>query len=261
MKRKQPVQVNLAEDMDDAEDDDVQVPPTKRRRCTTGLENGLAHMSLGNGGAARGPYPSRQAAATATPPQASGLYPVGIVEEQEQQESTTSPGSVSEEAPQFTYVPGDRRDVVLPGSIEEPSSAPEIKMGSSSWYEPERDRIVITDLEGYAADSEGEDEGSRREDESGGLTVEDMDSPTDVNINPAFLDRIRKTRTALDHPHRNAMIPLPHLPDDQSRALVLFKPLPFLKPEGLKPQTDSEAPTGPTLAAPEDDDDAMDLDG
>ncbi|RDB25438.1 hypothetical protein Hypma_008113 [Hypsizygus marmoreus] len=87
----------------------------------------------------------------------------------------------------------------LEPSIEEPT-VPEVKMKSSSWYEPERDRIVVTDL----------DSSSDEDDENA-----DPDTAS-ISISRALLRQISS---------RNATKPI-LLPPSQSQALVLFKPLP-----------------------------------
>ncbi|KAJ6593754.1 hypothetical protein B0H19DRAFT_1246505 [Mycena capillaripes] len=88
--------------------------------------------------------------------------------------------------------------------IEEPPSpplrpttpdVPEITMKTSSWYEPEPDRIVITDL--------------------GAFSDEDDASPhaPGPHISPALMERLKIPLVS----------PLPTMP--QTQALVLFRPL------------------------------------
>ncbi|TFK75284.1 hypothetical protein BDN72DRAFT_954920 [Pluteus cervinus] len=91
--------------------------------------------------------------------------------------------------------------ITLPQSIESPT-VPEVKMRSSSWYEPEPDRIVVTDLDGSSDD----------ETDAGHST------PPPVNISAALLDRIRPR----PFDARTPMIPST---PTQSQALVLFRPL------------------------------------
>jgi len=83
-------------------------------------------------------------------------------------------------------------------TVEEP--VPEVDMKASSWYEPEPDRIVITDLDLF---TESDDECEREHEES-------------VNINPILMDCIRNKELATH-------------PKVTSTALVLFKPLPGLE--------------------------------
>ncbi|KAJ7622811.1 hypothetical protein DFH06DRAFT_1231548 [Mycena polygramma] len=90
--------------------------------------------------------------------------------------------------------------------VEEPPSpmprpttpdAPDVTMKTSSWYELEPDRIVITDLGAFSdEDAEG-------------------DASPDALISPAFMERLK----------RPLALPLP-TPPPQSQALVLFRPLP-----------------------------------
>ncbi|EKM54357.1 uncharacterized protein PHACADRAFT_258163 [Phanerochaete carnosa HHB-10118-sp] len=92
---------------------------------------------------------------------------------------------------------------MLPGSVEEPTSPaaapdiPDVTMKSRSWYEPEKDRIVIVDLDDYDVD-------------------EPADEPS-VRVNGALLDRLRL--------HREPDFQADLAPPDSSKALVLFKPL------------------------------------
>jgi len=80
---------------------------------------------------------------------------------------------------------------------------PEVNMKVSSWYEPEPDRIVITDLDLF---TESDDERERESEEK-------------FDINPVLLDCIRGKELGKNSPHPNAT----------STALVLFRPLPGLE--------------------------------
>jgi len=88
----------------------------------------------------------------------------------------------------------------LPYTVEEPE-VPEVNMKTSSWYEPEPDRIVITDMDSFTQEDEEEDER--------------------VSINPALLDRIRSN--TIESSTTTPGKPAPRT----SQALVLFKPLPL----------------------------------
>jgi len=110
----------------------------------------------------------------------------------------------------------------LPLSETEPN---DIKMRSQSWYEPEKDRIVITDLD----DSDDES---------------DSKSASDIDISTALLDRIKNHRT-----HTSAPVPLP----STSTALVLFRPLAF------DPREVVNEPAEVVSQSYHADDDAMDL--
>ncbi|KAJ7124871.1 hypothetical protein C8R44DRAFT_874735 [Mycena epipterygia] len=99
---------------------------------------------------------------------------------------------------------------------------PEITMKTSSWYEPEPDRIVITDLNSYSDDEQ------------------DADADTDtLLISPALIERL-KTR-----PREST---LPVHPQPPTQALVLFRPLSSQIPPSPPPKFDKD-----------DDSDAMDV--
>ncbi|KAG6857248.1 hypothetical protein H0H87_007081 [Tephrocybe sp. NHM501043] len=91
---------------------------------------------------------------------------------------------------------------VFSTSIEEPF-IPEVKMKSSSWYEPEPDRIIVTSLE--LSDDEEE--------------ATDPDTTT-LSIPPALLKQLM-SQSPRD-------LRAPQIPPSRlgSQALVLFKPLP-----------------------------------
>lgn len=89
-------------------------------------------------------------------------------------------------------------EIILPGYVEEPS-VPEVKMKSSSWYEPEPDRIVVTDLDS----SSDEDEGGK------------IDAP------PISISRTLLKRLSSHAKYMEPQIPLPI----SSQALVLYQPL------------------------------------
>jgi len=124
--------------------------------------------------------------------------------------------------------------VVLPSTIEEPS-IPEVKMKSSSWYEPEPDRIIITDLESSSDEEDNPD--------------------TDISISPALLQKISSHSRDLTEPG----VPLP----STSHALVLFKPL-LLPGSGSPPVVEERTKATTSLnrsatAGVVEDDDAMDV--
>ncbi|KAF8894904.1 hypothetical protein CPB84DRAFT_1748430 [Gymnopilus junonius] len=85
-----------------------------------------------------------------------------------------------------------------PYTVEEPL-APEVKMKSSSWYEPEPDRIVITDMDSF--------------------TEEDEEQDGNVSINPVLLDAIRSNTIENSTTTKTPA-------ESTSQALVLFRPLP-----------------------------------
>ncbi|KAG6889576.1 hypothetical protein C0992_004684 [Termitomyces sp. T32_za158] len=113
-------------------------------------------------------------------------------------------------------------------TIEEPD-IPEVKMKSSSWYEPEPDRIVVTSLESS--------------DEEGGEL--DTDS---ISVSPALLRKIS------NQTGRGLGTRLMTLPANTSQALILYKPLP-VPGVACEEQKGDEDRTGNVTA----DDDAMDV--
>lgn len=141
--------------------------------------------------------------------------------------------------------------VIRPSSIEEPS-IPEVKMKSSSWYEPEPDRmwsvkshcvhqltdatgIVITDLDS----SDDEDD-------------ENADPDTaSLSISRALLKRISEHSRDLTTPG----IP----PRPVSQALVLFKPLPMAGVANIASVEDKAKEESIGIVDVVGDDDAMDV--
>ncbi|KAJ7713954.1 hypothetical protein DFH07DRAFT_383114 [Mycena maculata] len=101
---------------------------------------------------------------------------------------------------------------------------PEVTMKASSWYEPERDRIVITDLDSYS-------------DDEADATSQSQDAPL---ISPALIKRISTRPLAPD------ALPAQY----QTQALVLFRPLSSQIPP---------PPPEPKPTEAEADDDAMDV--
>ncbi|KAI0686348.1 hypothetical protein BC835DRAFT_1309554 [Cytidiella melzeri] len=140
----------------------------------------------------------------------------------------------------FETDPQHASSIVLPGSVEEPSSPEaqtvqepqDVTMKSRSWYEPEKDRIVIVDLD----DSDLEDSAD--------------DSP-ELTVNSALLSRIRDQRANALTSRKDA---------GPSMALVLYKPLPVLDGRGdtgvldscLVTETHLSSRTTPASTSPED---------
>jgi len=150
-------------------DDPAETIVSKRRRQCSTLEHGFAYLSIGN-----------STTGTSLANDSCSSSPVDF----SAMDSDMLP-------PQPVYI------------VEEPT-VPEVDMKASSWYEPEPDRIVITDLDLFT-ESDDEREGEREE---------------GVNINPILLDCIRNKKLGeKSSPH----------PKATSTALVLFKPLPGLE--------------------------------
>ncbi|KAH9831213.1 uncharacterized protein C8Q71DRAFT_783252 [Rhodofomes roseus] len=231
------------------EDDDISVvefpqtrpvaPRPKRRRCDN-IEHGLAQMTL-NHPVVSSPPAEPQFVPLVEPPYALQYA---------YSESTAHAPSVQEvpSSPRPLFSMGFPSRVVLPGSVEEPASPeqtrdiPDVRMKIPSWYEPEKDRIVITDLEDSDTDDQEETQGPNAD---AGYTV-----------SSALLDRL---------PIHAPSLPLPNLSDSDSRkALVLFRPLVVPSAVETEPEESSEddvEPDVPTmdLDTPMDVDDAMDV--
>ncbi|KAJ3499806.1 hypothetical protein NLJ89_g10054 [Agrocybe chaxingu] len=192
MKRKLTETVTPEEDSDDTPGPasrSLARPPAKRRRFSN-LENGFAHLSI-VGSSASNDYSMSLPPA----PQQSYIY-------------------VEEIAP--PVIPSNAMDTdMAPPATEEPAytveepTVPEVKMKTSSWYEPEPDRIVITDLEAF---TESDDEDEEKEEEK-----------ENVAINFALLDRIRNKKAEESLPTVSS--------PGASQALVLFRPLARLSEE------------------------------
>ncbi|KAG2015964.1 hypothetical protein CC2G_009181 [Coprinopsis cinerea AmutBmut pab1-1] len=217
-KRKQP-SPPLPDDMDDNNDgdfnsNDVRAPPTKRRRYTT-LENGFAHLSLDPSHTLSDANSTRKQWGVNAP----------LVEEFE------PPSDVP------------LQNVTLPDSIEEEeASAPEVQMKVSTWYEPEPNRIVITDLDGFA-DSDEET-----------APASSADRVKGFEVHPAFLEQIRSgQQRKMDH------VPSPS--PTTSQALVLFRPPPpLLRPASPDQVSSPPSETSKNTQQVVEDEYAMDLD-
>ncbi|KAI0250383.1 hypothetical protein BJV78DRAFT_1220289 [Lactifluus subvellereus] len=128
----------------------------KRQRCTA-LERGIERLSLIPAAAphalasefpARRPAPPVSAMSVHAPDPSSSQW--------SEMASPLSPLSLTVN-PLAPYTPM----AVTPASVYTPASTPadtiaDIKMHSSSWYEPEKDRIVITDLDASSSDDEAD---------------------------------------------------------------------------------------------------------
>ncbi|KAK0212996.1 hypothetical protein DFS33DRAFT_1285807 [Desarmillaria ectypa] len=166
-------------------------PSPKRPRFSTNLESTLSNLSLNN-----------------TSP----------IDNEPKSPSPPSFIDVSELPDDIITV-----DAQLPDNVEEPIH--DVKMKKSTWYEPEPDRIVVTDLDS----SDDED---------------DNEQDTALSISPALVECIRSRQLSSS------------LPTPATHALVLYRPLPIpttenpVEEQQLQPQLEREPPT---------DDDAMDV--
>lgn len=173
-------------------------PTVKRRRCAT-IERGLDGLQLN-------PPP---------PPQP-------VVEEPDDFPVNKSTGHP------YSYYPA-------PEEVEEYTPPTrEVHMHNSSWYEPEKDRIIVTDLD--ASDSEAEPD-------------TDADADGSLKLSSALYDALKRSA-----------IPGLSLPREQaSSALVLFRPSPWsstLPPPTIEVLDDAE----PEVAANVDVGEPMDID-
>jgi len=187
--------------------------PSKRQRFSA-LEHGFAHLAI-----QRQTAPSTLAAPPDTP----------VIE----LDSTLGTRSVSP-----MPVDGEPSSITLPSSVEEPPSPEhsgshltdciDVKMRSQSWYEPEKDRIVITDLD----DSSDDDSDSNTVSEAQG-----------IHISTTLLEHMK------NQPKFTSVLP----PRDRSDgALVLFRPI-------LPSQDKVAAEPIPLTLPSKNDDDAMDV--
>ncbi|KIJ49568.1 hypothetical protein M422DRAFT_27937 [Sphaerobolus stellatus SS14] len=122
-----------------------------------------------------------------------------------QQEDTYSQSTMDTDVPLYA---GARPVVEEP--TEKNPAIPEIHMHHSSSYEPEKDRIVVTDLDSSEDESETNESSA-----NDGFTV-----------SPAYLAHINATKST--PPILKPVIPQPDAGD--SRALVLFRPPPWTPP-------------------------------
>jgi len=96
------------------------LPPPKRLRMSN-LENGFAHMSLGS-------VPGAAAASSESYPRIQEMPLPGMSSSSMDADMLTPPSTHSSSTHEPSYI------------VEEPK-APEVKMQTSSWYEPEPDRM------------------------------------------------------------------------------------------------------------------------
>ncbi|KAF9484444.1 hypothetical protein BDN70DRAFT_928321 [Pholiota conissans] len=219
-------------------------PPAKRRRCST-LEHGLAHLSLGGrGGEARGgsnvvavpttyayskpinTYPRVQEVSAPQPVLATtvaGAATTANAVDANKMENGGRWSPMAVDLEMETELPPQQQQqrphvYTVEEAEEEEGRAPEVKMGVVSWYEPEPDRIVITDLDSFTEEAEEEEAEAARE---------------KLTINEALLARIRRQRaaagSAASSPSLSSTSPsaVSNTNTNTSQALVLFRPLPL----------------------------------
>ncbi|KAJ3988315.1 hypothetical protein F5890DRAFT_1492793 [Lentinula detonsa] len=168
-------------------------PASAKRRRVTALERGFSNLSL---------HHVQPGAPTSTSSTAPTYYPDSgsIPPPSYLIHTTSSPPPPADTLTAMEVEYSSMTPSIQPDSVEEPSSPslllPEIQMKSSSWYEPEPDRIVVTDLDS----SDDEDEA-------------ELVNPV---VSPTLLERIRQRELF-------NTVPVPSLPNQQ--ALVLYRPL------------------------------------
>ncbi|EPQ57419.1 hypothetical protein GLOTRDRAFT_137750 [Gloeophyllum trabeum ATCC 11539] len=135
------------------------------------------------------------------------------------------------------FIESSSSNAVQPTSVEEPTSpeVQDVKMKGSSWYEPEKDRVVITDLDEFAEESEEE--------------VEPSDKG--IEVSQSYLDRI-KSRDPFFH----SELGLPSREPEKNMALVLFRPPPSFDSPQITEVDDEDAdnPASPSNDSPHMDD-------
>ncbi|KAI0633382.1 hypothetical protein C8Q77DRAFT_785042 [Trametes polyzona] len=206
-------------------------PSPKRRRCDV-LESGMSQLTLD--GRPIPPSPAHFAPGQFPPQPSTSTVGAPTVHFPDTPTTTTQPTApLWADGPQVSppmpaVDTGAMTPVVLPGSVEEPTSpeaaasttdtevdVPEVSMKVPSWYEIEKDRIVITDLEDSEAEEEEENDASRRG-SSSTAGAGAADAP-EFTISSALLDRLPKpTALAALAPEANP-----------TNALVLYRPLPL----------------------------------
>ncbi len=218
--------------------------PSKRLRCGI-LESGLAQLSLGV--AAQSPI--------VTEPPLSYTSPLDTLSHNQRSvtqgasntaSSSFASGGIAWDGTTYDPTQADpqhTQPVVLPGSVEEPTSPeistvqedpPDVTMKSRSWYEPEKDREYFSHVPATP---------HVRSTSSPGIVVVDLDdsdvedstddSSPQITVNSALLRQISgKSEPLLTSQKDNG----------SSMALVLFKPLPIPTREVQEEDSDGQPP-------------------
>ncbi|TFK54378.1 hypothetical protein OE88DRAFT_1655030 [Heliocybe sulcata] len=191
----------------DMEDDPVYTsPPNKRRRWDT-LEHGFEGLTidaLHPQGGAQLPSSRTQTQSYATSSAVSSSDNPYI------QYPSTAPQPTLPSAHHFSE-PSSLSYAVQPTSVEEPASPElaDIKMKGASWYEPEKDRVVITDLDEFAEESDEEGDSLNNQ---------------GIEVASGYLAHINEFRD----PFLPSNLGMPAQQPERNMALVLFRPLPSL---------------------------------
>jgi len=172
-------------------------PPPPKRRKFSALESGFADLTLDND----------SYLATPSSPTVSDVP-----------DNPYAPGIIASSIPCNDHP----CDVVLPSSIEEPS-IPEVRMKYPSWYEPEPDRIVVTNI----------DSSSDEEDEN-----------TDPGVTTISIPRALLKRFTL----RPGELTDTQLPSSNSnQALILFQPLPVIGTKVINKSEENQSKENPQV--------------
>jgi len=169
-----------------SEDDAPLSPASSKRRRVKALERGFSNLTLQH----LQPTSSLAVASPVSVSSPPSAFP------------SSPPNDFDITAMEVDYDSSSMLPFIQPDSVEEPHSStppeqvPEIRMKGSSWYEPEPDRIVVTDLDSSEDEEESE--------------------PLHPVISPALLERIRR---------RELSVPVPELSLQNQQALVLYRPL------------------------------------
>ncbi|KAF7428372.1 hypothetical protein PC9H_007595 [Pleurotus ostreatus] len=212
----------------------------KRRRCST-LEKGLSYLSLGADAWQRdsnvGHLQVRHPNSPSPDVSASQLPNISEIPPPDVYQNRPPMGA---DSMQF-----DIPAVVRPSRVDEPGEHTppivEINMKSSSWYEPEPDRIIVTDLDSSEDEADVED--------------------NPILLPPSVLRHIAARNLEMMKSGGKSI----HHADDANKALVLFRPLSLGPPsqEEGDVDDDSSRDTDTTSSLPSvssmDDDDAMDV--
>jgi len=128
---------------------------------------------------------------------------------------------------------GSTLPLLRPGSVDEPPSpdVDDIQMSTQTWYEPEKDRIIITSLDDDD-EYDGDDEGQQRQHAG----TNSIAQGSEFTISPAFLSAINKKLA------QSVEASPPPADASRAQALVLFRPLSTI---ALPPaEDDLEDPSG-----------------
>ncbi|KAJ3915960.1 hypothetical protein F5877DRAFT_47575 [Lentinula edodes] len=214
---------------DDALDKTLSPISAKRRRVTM-LEKGFSNLSLHH-------PPPVASTSSANPDSVTTFFDMNHSGAPPSSSPLLLPDTLTAMEVEYSSISPS----IQPDSVEEPTSpslaVPEIRMKGSSWYEPEPDRIVVTDLD--SSDDEYENDSD----------------PVRPLVSPTLLERIRQRELS-------NVLPLPSSLDQH--ALVLYRPLTRpsnnLEPEDTELVSNQDAvPNAVSLSSTAQDVEMMDV--